>query len=293
MKGTAARRSAARARRGGRRGARVGDRPGGVRRSANRRPAAAAAGALRRCRRVAAVATACSRSRPPGAAVHRWIDQTLGVRHAHPGVFSLPAPGRLLVSGSDRSVDGLRRRRQAPARTVAAGELVAARPLRAARRSRSARRRRSARTSSLVDLAAGDPLPAVVRARRLPGRVPERTDAPGDRRRRHRRPRARRANVSAIAPAWRCGPSRTSSPTSMHAGAWSCARPIPGSSLWSRRVADPRLLSWASDGTRLLVVTTRGALVLDAAGRRLDAVRDARRACSTRRCRRTAHRSPC
>jgi hypothetical protein len=37
---------------------------------------------------------------PAGATVGRLIDRALGVQHAAPGLFSLPAPGRLLVSGS-------------------------------------------------------------------------------------------------------------------------------------------------------------------------------------------------
>ena len=36
---------------------------------------------------------------PAGASVRRWIGHELGVEHAAPALFSLPAPGRLLVSG--------------------------------------------------------------------------------------------------------------------------------------------------------------------------------------------------
>jgi hypothetical protein len=51
---------------------------------------------------------------PAGATVHRWIEQTLGVRHARSELFSLPAPGRILVSGPGGAwtvaSDGSRRR---------------------------------------------------------------------------------------------------------------------------------------------------------------------------------------
>jgi len=51
---------------------------------------------------------------PAGAAVHSWIDRTLGVRHARTALFSLPAPGRILVSGDSGTwtvaTDGVRRR---------------------------------------------------------------------------------------------------------------------------------------------------------------------------------------
>ncbi len=36
---------------------------------------------------------------PAGAAVRRWIGHALGVRHPAPALYSLPAPGRVLVSG--------------------------------------------------------------------------------------------------------------------------------------------------------------------------------------------------
>jgi hypothetical protein len=51
---------------------------------------------------------------PAGATVHRWIDQTLGVKHASPELFALPAPGRILVSGAGGTwtvaADGSKRR---------------------------------------------------------------------------------------------------------------------------------------------------------------------------------------
>lgn len=56
-----------------------------------RRPALALAAALL----VGAVALS-----PAGATVGRLITRALGVQHAAPALFSLPAPGRLLVSGS-------------------------------------------------------------------------------------------------------------------------------------------------------------------------------------------------
>jgi hypothetical protein len=61
------------------------------RRSSYRRPALA----------VAAVAVLAGVAlSPAGATVGRLITRTLGVQHAAPALFSLPAPGRLLVSGT-------------------------------------------------------------------------------------------------------------------------------------------------------------------------------------------------
>lgn len=64
--------------------------PAGRRRSL-RRPAAGLAAAV-------ALASALVLS-PAGATVGRLIDRALGVQHAAPALFALPAPGRLLVSG--------------------------------------------------------------------------------------------------------------------------------------------------------------------------------------------------
>ena len=62
------------------------------RRRSYRRPAAAIAAGV-----VLVGAVALS---PAGATVGRLISRALGVQHAAPALFSLPAPGRLLVSGS-------------------------------------------------------------------------------------------------------------------------------------------------------------------------------------------------
>ena len=62
-----------------------------VRRRSFRRPAGGLAAAV-----VLLGAVALS---PAGATVGRLIDRALGVQHAAPELFSLPAPGRLLVSG--------------------------------------------------------------------------------------------------------------------------------------------------------------------------------------------------
>jgi hypothetical protein len=51
---------------------------------------------------------------PAGATVHRWIDKALGIRTAKSTLFSLAAPGRLLVSGANGAwtiaADGSKRR---------------------------------------------------------------------------------------------------------------------------------------------------------------------------------------
>jgi hypothetical protein len=62
---------------------------------------------------LAAVAAAAAFS-PPGQAVVNAVRRTIGIQHATPALFRLPAPGRLLVSGASGtwvvSADGSKRR---------------------------------------------------------------------------------------------------------------------------------------------------------------------------------------
>ena len=63
--------------------------------------------------RVAAVVAAAAFS-PPGRAVVDAVRRTIGIEHAAPALFRLPAPGRLLVSGGGGTwvvaADGSKRR---------------------------------------------------------------------------------------------------------------------------------------------------------------------------------------
>ncbi len=67
---------------------------------------------------------------PAGATVHRWIEQTLGVRHARDGAVLAAGPGPDSRLGSGGHVDRRLGRRQTQARSVAARDLVAARRVR-------------------------------------------------------------------------------------------------------------------------------------------------------------------
>jgi len=61
-----------------------------------------------------AVAVAAATLSPPGRAVVNAVRRTIGIQHAAPALFRLPAPGRLLVSGSGGTwlvaADGSKRR---------------------------------------------------------------------------------------------------------------------------------------------------------------------------------------
>ena len=61
-----------------------------------------------------AVAVAAAALSPPGRAVVNAVRRTIGIQHAAPALFRLPAPGRLLVSGRGGTwvvaADGSKRR---------------------------------------------------------------------------------------------------------------------------------------------------------------------------------------
>src|SRR5204863_4672938 len=61
-----------------------------------------------------AVAAAAAALSPPGRAVVNAVRRTIGIQHAAPALFRLPAPGRLLVSGPGGTwvvaADGSKRR---------------------------------------------------------------------------------------------------------------------------------------------------------------------------------------
>jgi WD40 repeat protein len=215
---------------------------------------------------VAGVATAIALS-PAGAAVHRWIDHTLGLRHANPGVFSLPAPGRVLVSGATGtwtvSADGVKRRigpwREASwsprgLYVLLAGrdQLVAADPHGIEHWSVSRPAIRFPRWSAMpgwrVAYLSADALEVIA----------------GD----GTNPRALAGHVAPVAPAWRPGQRWQLAYVTAHGDVVlrdSDTRLIA----WSRAIAGVRGLAWSPDGSRLLVRTARGVRVLRSDGAQL------------------------
>ena len=213
---------------------------------------------------VAAAIAAVLALSPAGAAVHHWIDRTLGLRHAHPGVFSLPASGRLLVSGTTGtwtvSADGVKRRigpwhqaswspRGLYVLLADRDQLVAADPHGIQHWSISRPAIRFPRWSEMpgwrVAYLSADTLGVIA----------------GD----GTNPHTLSAHVAPVAPAWRPGHQ------------WELAYATARGTLvlrdsdtrtvaWARRVAGVRQLAWSADGTRLLVRTAHGALVLSGAG---------------------------
>ncbi len=212
-----------------------------------------------------AIATALALS-PAGAAVHRWIDHTLGVRHAHPGVFSLPAPGRLLVSGHAGtwtvSADGVKRRLGPwPEATWSAhGKYV----LVAGRDQLVATDTRGTPRWSISRPAVRFPrwfAPDGYRVAYLSGSTLRVIAGDGT------NDRLLAVDVPRIGPAWRSGHAyELAYASSRHVVV---ARDVDsGIVAWTRHIsARIDSLAWSGDGSRLLVMTRTGVLVLDGSGR--------------------------
>lgn len=203
---------------------------------------------------------------PAGAAVHRWIEQTLGVRHARAALFSLPAPGRILVSGPGGAwtvaADGAKRRlgpwRQATWSphaeyvAVAGGNELTAVDIHGTTRWSIARPRVRfpqwfAPNGYRIAYLSGTTLRVIA------------GDSTSD------RPLA--GGVAPVAPAWRPGyPYQLAyvdaggAVAVRDAGTGKLAFALPEQSM-------PRLLSWSTDGQRLLVLTRDAAIVYTGAGR--------------------------
>jgi hypothetical protein len=209
---------------------------------------------------------------PAGAAVHRWIDRTLGVKHARPALFSLPGRGEILVAGGGGawtvSADGSKRRlgpfsqvTWSPHAIYVAG---------------------AARDQLVAMTAQGTPRWSIARPDvRLPQwfapngfRVAYLSgqslrviagDGTGD--------HLLASRVASVAPAWQPGhPYRLA-----YVGADGSVfvRDADNAGLaWSHRLAGPRpdLLRWSAEGARLLVLSRARAVVLDSAGDRLRSV---------------------
>jgi hypothetical protein len=203
---------------------------------------------------------------PAGAQVGRWIDQALGVKRASPALFSLPAPGSVLVSAADGTwtvgADGAKRNlgswssaSWSPHGTfvaVASGDQLAAvdphgRVRWALSRAAVADPRWYAPTGYRIAYLSGTTLRVVV------------GDGTGD--------RALAGHVARVAPAWRGG-----SPYElayMTAGGRLVVRDADtGRVAWTQRITGHvRLLEWTSDGSRLIVLTDHAAEIRDAGGR--------------------------
>jgi hypothetical protein len=205
---------------------------------------------------------------PAGATVHRWIDQTLGVKHARAGLSALPAPGQILVTGPAGTwtvASNGSKRRLGPWReatwsphglyvAVTAQNELSAVNLRGVAQWRIARPDvRSPRWFSPNGYRLAYLSGATLRV--IAG------DGTGD--------REIAQNVGHVAPAWR--PGHDYQLASADANGTVVARDADtGRVAWSHRTADPpRLLAWSSDGARLLVLTRAAALVLDGSGHEL------------------------
>jgi hypothetical protein len=205
---------------------------------------------------------------PAGAAVHRWIDQTLGVRHASRELFSLPAPGRILVSGSGGtwtiSADGAKRRlgRWQQASWSALGKYVVV----AARDELEAIDTRGVPQWAIARPDVRFPrwyAPNGYRIAYLSGATLRviAGDAQGDRR--------LAVRVAPVAPTWRSGHEYQLAYAG-GGGAIVVRDADTGQVQWSRRLASgPRLLRWSADGSRLLAVTGAAAYVYGGSGRPL------------------------
>jgi len=214
---------------------------------------------------VALVLAAVLALTPAGAAVHRFIEQTLGVKHPRPALFSLPSPGRLLVAGRGGvwtiGSDGTRRR-------LGTGDDAAWSPRAlyvaiATRNGLAVVDPRGVPQWSIGRPDIRDPRwypPTGYRLAYLSGsnlRVIA-GDGTGDRR--------LAAAVSAIAPAWRPDHAYQLAYATRD-GRVLVRDTDTGTIAFSRR---PRsavtLLQWSADGRRLLVLTSDAALVYDASG---------------------------
>jgi WD40 repeat protein len=215
-----------------------------------------------------AVAVAAAALSPPGRAVVNAVRRTIGISHAAPALFRLPAPGRLLVSGNGGTwvvaVDGSKRRLGDYAQAAwsphglyviaaTSSEVAAIEPSNGSVRWSIARpkvafpRWGGSRTDTRVAYLSDGRLRVVA------------GDGTGD---------AAAAGTSRIAPAWRPGDRRqlafvASDGRVRLLGAWRS----------SRRYANPRSLVWSPDGKALLLVTARQLVLFDPASGRAHVLR--------------------
>ena len=205
---------------------------------------------------------------PAGATVGRLVDRALGVQHPAPGLFSLPAPGRILVSGAGGTwivaANGSARRigawRQASWSPHGLYLTVAARDELAAVSTRGVLQ------WTLIRPDVSDPrwyAPSGYRVAYLSGG--ELRDVAGDGTGDH----LLAAPVEHVAPAWRPGhPYQLAYVTA--AGGLVVRDAGTGAKLWS---ANPGVrvheLAWSADGQRLLALASTAVLLYAGDGRRL------------------------
>jgi hypothetical protein len=210
------------------------------------------------CAAVAAIVAAAAFS-PPGQAVVDAVRRTIGVEHAAPALFRLPAPGRLLVSGSGGTwvvaSDGSKRRlggwQQASwsphglfVVAATANQLAAIEPgsgdvhWSLARPGIAFPRWGGSRIDTRVAYLAGGRMHVVAGNGR------------GD---------AAIALAAHVAPAWR--------PGDRHVVAFVTAQGrVRVQGAWTSRVyANPRALAWSPDGTVLALATATRVVLFDAA----------------------------
>ena len=216
---------------------------------------------------VASAAIVAAVVSPPGRSFVDSLREAIGVESARPALFSLPAPGRLLVTGETGAwvvqQDGSRRLLGRSCR----GLLVAVRELRGRSPAAGARSTRAGRRRSLEALAARHLARALGRhADGHPDRVPQRRDAARRRRERAPRPGAgarRRRRRSRLAPGRRptcsrgCRGGGSSSPTRTRDVVVTRFRAPEGTAR----------LEWSRDGQRLLVQARRSLRIHAADGR--------------------------
>jgi hypothetical protein len=200
---------------------------------------------------------------PPGRAVLTSVREAVGVKKAEPALFSLPAPGRLLVlsehgpwilqsDGSKRLLGRYRDAAWSPfGRFVAAtqpNELVTLDPKgnvrwTLARRDVRFPRWAGTRVDTRIAYLTG-PQPRIVAG-----------DGTNDR-------GICFTLVAPVAPVWRPGADRTLAVVGRNRAVY--ALDVDGCKLQWRSLAlpEPQRLEWSSDGTRLLVLTPNGVVVL-------------------------------
>jgi hypothetical protein len=202
---------------------------------------------------------------PAGAAVHRWINQTLGVTHARAALVSLPAPGQILIAGPAGawtvSADGSKRRlgswREATwsphALFVAVAshdQLTIVNPRGTPQWSIARPDVRSPRwfapNGYRLAYLSGTTLRVIA------------GDGTGD--------RQLSKHVSPVAPTWRPGHPYVLAYAATN-GTIVARDADSGQIAWSHRTTPaPRLLAWSSNGARLLALTNTAALVFDGDG---------------------------
>jgi hypothetical protein len=202
---------------------------------------------------------------PAGATVSRLIRQALGVPHAARALYSLPAPGRLLLSGPGGtwtvSADGSSRRlgswRQADwsphglyIAVARADELAAVDP-------------RGVPRWTLHRPAVSDPRwysPSGFRIGYLSGRQLRVVAGDGT------SDRLVASQVRPVAPAWRPGHPYQLAYINRH-GALVLRDADTRRVIWTARAPRARTLDWSANGSRLLAVGHRGARVYGPSGR--------------------------